>query len=102
MCIGTTMSPKRKIELIDDNETLENFCTQLSKSAFVTVDTEFIRDRTYWPRLCLIQIANQDTARAIDPLADGINLNPLSDLLTNSNVIKVFHAARQDIEIFIQ
>ena len=96
------MAPKRIIELINDNETLINFCSQLSQSTFVAVDTEFIRDRTYWPRLCLIQIANQDFARAIDPLADGINLNPLIDLLTNSNVIKVFHASRQDIEIFTQ
>ena len=96
------MSPKRIIELINDNETLANFCAQLATSNFITVDTEFIRDRTYWPRLCLIQIANQETARAIDPLAEGINLDPLIDLLTNSNVIKVFHAARQDIEIFIQ
>ena len=96
------MLPKRIIELIDDSETLSNFCVQLSQSSFVTVDTEFIRDRTYWPRLCLIQIANTEVARAIDPLASGINLNPLIELLTNPNVIKVFHAARQDIEIFIQ
>ena len=96
------MSPQRITELIDNDETLTGFCAQLSQSPFITIDTEFIRDRTYWPRLCLIQLANHDIARAIDPLVDGINLTPLADLLANSKVIKVFHAARQDVEIFVQ
>ncbi|MBT3332772.1 MAG: ribonuclease D [Rhodospirillaceae bacterium] len=88
-------------ELIDDNETLASFCAQMSASPYVTIDTEFIRDRTYWPRLCLVQLANHDIARAIDPLAKGIDLSPLAELLANQNVIKVFHAARQDVEIFV-
>ena len=96
------MSPQRITELINNDETLTGFCAQLSQSPFITIDTEFIRDRTYWPRLCLIQLANHDIARAIDPLVDGINLTPLADLLANSKVIKVFHAARQDVEIFVQ
>ena len=96
------MSPQRITELIDDSETLAVFCSQLSASPYITIDTEFIRDRTYWPRLCLVQLANHDIARAIDPLAEGIDLSPLADLLADQNVIKVFHAARQDVEIFVQ
>ena len=95
------MSPKRIAELIDDSETLASFCAELSASPYVTIDTEFIRDRTYWPRLCLVQVANHDLARAIDPLAEGIDMSPLTELLANENVIKVFHAARQDVEIFV-
>ncbi len=96
------MSPQRITELIDDSETLAVFCSQLSASPYITIDTEFIRDRTYWPRLCLVQLANHDIARAIDPLAEGIDLSPLADFLADQNVIKVFHAARQDVEIFVQ
>ena len=96
------MSPERIDKLIDDNATLAEFCAQLSNSPYITIDTEFIRDRTYWPRLCLVQLANHDVARAIDPLAEGIDLSPLADLLANQDVIKVFHAARQDVEIFVQ
>ncbi|MDP7546483.1 MAG: ribonuclease D, partial [Alphaproteobacteria bacterium] len=96
------MSPHRIDELIDDTETLADFCAQLSGSPYITIDTEFIRDRTYWPNLCLVQLANHDVARAVDPLAEGIDLSPLADLLANQNVIKVFHAARQDVEIFVQ
>lgn len=95
------MLPKRIAELIDDNDTLASFCAQMSGSSYITVDTEFIRDRTYWPRLCLVQVANHDLARAIDPLAEGLDLSLLADLLANPNVIKVFHAARQDVEIFV-
>ncbi|MBT3373567.1 MAG: ribonuclease D [Rhodospirillaceae bacterium] len=96
------MSPQRIAELIDDSETLAAFCSQLSASPYITIDTEFIRDRTYWPRLCLVQLANHDIARAVDPLAEGLDLSPLAELLANQNVIKVFHAARQDVEIFVQ
>ena len=96
------MSPQRITELIDDSETLAVFCSQLSASPYITIDTEFIRDRTYWPRLCLVQLANHDIARAVDPLAEGIDLSPLADFLADQNVIKVFHAARQDVEIFVQ
>ncbi len=65
-----------------------------------TIDTEFMRDRTYWPILCLVQIAGPDEAAAIDPLADGIDLAPLLAMMQHRGVLKVFHAARQDIEIF--
>ncbi|MBT3334419.1 MAG: ribonuclease D [Rhodospirillaceae bacterium] len=95
------MSPKRITDLIDDSETLAAFCAQMSGSSYITVDTEFIRDRTYWPRLCLVQVANHDLARAVDPLAVDLDLTPLTELLANPKVIKVFHAARQDVEIFV-
>lgn len=86
--------------IITTTEKLSEFCTILSASPYVTLDTEFIREKTYYPVLCLIQIANADTAACIDPLAPGLDLSPLFDLLQNPKVIKVFHAARQDIEIF--
>ena len=88
------------MSIISDNTSLIQFCHRLSKSAYITVDTEFIREKTYWPKLCLVQLANESEAKAIDVLAEGINLDPLLELMTNSNVLKVFHAARQDLEIF--
>lgn len=78
------------------------FCRRLSKSAFVAVDTEFMRESTYWPRLCLVQLAGEDEAAAIDPLAEGMELAPLFALMADEAVLKVFHAARQDLEIFAQ
>ena len=86
--------------MITTTEKLTEVCNRFSQLPFVTLDTEFIREKTYWPVLCLIQIASTDEAYCIDPLADGIDLTPLFDLLQNENVIKVFHAARQDLEIF--
>lgn len=86
--------------LIDDSETLSALCDRLAKSDFVAVDTEFMRENTYWPDLCLIQIADSNEAAAIDPKADGIDLQPLLDLLVhNEDVLKVFHAGGQDVEI---
>jgi ribonuclease D len=86
--------------LIEDSKTLADLCARLSKSAFVAVDTEFMRENTFWPDLCLIQVASADEAAAIDPKADGIDLSPLLDLLTaNEDVLKVVHAGGQDIEI---
>jgi len=79
---------------------LAEFCGRAAQSDYITVDTEFIRDRTYWPRLCLVQVASAEEAAAIDTLAPGIDLAPLFDLLVQSDTLKVFHAARQDIEIF--
>ena len=73
---------------------------RMAEHPFVTVDTEFIREKTYWPQLCLIQIASVDEAVCIDPLAKDMDLQALFDLMQNDSVIKVFHAARQDIEIF--
>src|ERR1700756_4293246 len=79
---------------------LESFCNRLSTAAFVAVDTEFMRETTYWPRLCLIQAAAPGEAAAIDPQAPGLELEPFLRLLADTTVIKVFHAARQDVEIF--
>ncbi len=78
------------------------FCRRLRKSAFVAVDTEFMRESSYWPRLCLVQLAGEDEAAAIDPLAEGMELAPLFALMADRAVLKVFHAARQDLEIFVQ
>ncbi len=86
--------------LIADSAQLAAFCARLSKADFITVDTEFMRERTYWPQLCLIQVAGPDDVAAIDPLAHGMDLGPLLDLLVDKRMLKVFHAARQDIEIF--
>ena len=83
---------------------LAAFCTQAAAHPYVTVDTEFLRERTYYSKLCLVQLAmpGQDDSNAVlvDPLADGISLEPLYDLFRDTSVVKVFHAARQDLEIF--
>ena len=86
--------------VIADSTSLTKFCDRLIKSLYITVDTEFMRDQTYWPRLCLVQIANDHEAAAIDTLAKGIDITPLLNLLTNPRILKIFHAARQDLEIF--
>ena len=86
--------------IITDTQSLSEFCERLSKSAYITVDTEFMREKTYWPQLCLVQLANEDEALAVDALADGLDLTPLLDLMADESVLKVFHAARQDLEIF--
>ena len=87
-------------DLIDDSASLANLCHRLAQSPFVAVDTEFMRENSYWPELCLIQIADTNEAAAIDPMAPGIDLGPLLALLTsNDDVLKVFHAGGQDIEI---
>ena len=86
--------------LIEDSESLAELCSRLSRSDFVAVDTEFMRENTYWPDLCLIQIADTAEAAAIDPKAKGLDLTPLLDLLVgNEEVLKVFHAGSQDVEI---
>jgi ribonuclease D len=86
--------------LITTTEELTSFCQRQSEAEFVTVDTEFMRERTYWPKLCLVQVGGAEEAVAIDPLAEGIDLKPLFHLMQNPAVTKVFHAARQDVEIF--
>jgi ribonuclease D len=88
--------------LITTTEALSDLCTRLAKSEFVAVDTEFMRENTYWPELCLVQIANTEEAAAIDPMAEGIDLTPLLDLMCeNEDVLKVFHAGGQDVEIIV-
>ena len=88
------------MRIVTDNAALQAFCTELEKGPYVCLDTEFIRDQTYWPKLCLIQAANPDAAGIIDPLAKDLDLKPFYALLANKRVMKVFHASRQDIEIF--
>jgi len=94
------MAPEKSKALISSSEDLAAFCQKLSQADYITVDTEFMRDRTYWPRLCLIQAASPEHVGAIDPLADGIDLSPFCAVLQNEGIVKVFHAARQDVEIF--
>lgn len=89
------------MDLITDNERLAELCKALAADAFVTVDTEFMREQTYWPILCLIQIAGAERHGLIDPMAKGIDLKPFFDLMNNPKVLKVFHAARQDVEIMV-
>ncbi|OSZ66927.1 ribonuclease D [Sphingomonas sp. IBVSS2] len=86
--------------LIEDSATLANLCARLANKPYICVDTEFMRENSYWPELCLIQIADDEEAAAIDPMAPGIDLTPLLDLMVdNEEVLKVFHAGGQDIEI---
>ncbi|MCC6597579.1 MAG: ribonuclease D [Alphaproteobacteria bacterium] len=87
--------------IITDQKTLDSFCEGLKGLEFITVDTEFLREKTYYPKLCLIQISGPDgKAAAIDPLATGLDLAPVYALLFDPAILKVFHAARQDLEIF--
>ena len=92
------------VNFITSSDTLKKFCTEASKHSYITVDTEFLRERTYYSKLCLIQMAfpgdNDSDSALIDVLAKGIDLQPIYDLFLNENVLKVFHAARQDLEIF--
>lgn len=89
------------MSVITSNDDLKALCERLSKSDYVTVDTEFLRDKTYYSKLCLIQIADDNEYHAIDTLSSGLDLKPFYDLMENNNVVKVFHAAKQDIEIFV-
>lgn len=87
--------------MIETTDELQEVCRRFATYPYVTVDTEFIREKTYYPDLCLIQLASRDEAYCIDPLAPNINLSALFELFQNKNVVKVFHAGRQDIEIFL-
>jgi ribonuclease D len=86
--------------LITTTDDLAAFCARVRGEPYLTIDTEFMRDRTYYPKLCLVQVGAAAEAVAIDPLAPGIELGPLSALLADPSVLKVMHAARQDLEIF--
>src|ERR1700735_5232258 len=88
------------VSLITTTDDLAHSCQRLARSPFVTVDTEFLRETTFWPILCVVQLASDDEAMAIDALAPGLDLEPLLQLMADEAVVKVFHAARQDLEIF--
>ncbi len=92
------------MKTLTTTQELAEFCAAAADHAYVTVDTEFLRERTYYSKLCLLQLAvpspDEDSAVLVDPLSDGMSLDPLYELFSNENVVKVFHAARQDIEIF--
>ncbi|MBB4216920.1 ribonuclease D [Rhizobium anhuiense] len=85
--------------MIETTADLAAACKELAKSDFITIDTEFLRETTFWPELCLIQMASPTTEVLVDPLAKGIDLAPFFELMADPKVLKVFHAARQDIEI---
>ncbi|MGN6287386.1 MAG: ribonuclease D [Afipia sp.] len=87
------------MELITTTAELAAVCARLAQHRVITVDTEFLRETTYYPLLCVVQMASADDAVVIDALAQGIDLKPFFDLMANESVLKVFHAARQDIEI---
>jgi ribonuclease D len=87
------------MDLITTTDALAAACGRLARHSYVTVDTEFLRETTYYPKLCLVQLAAPEEAVLVDPLADGINLDPFLDLMADPNVVKVFHSARQDLEI---
>ncbi|AIL12946.1 hypothetical protein IM40_04605 [Candidatus Paracaedimonas acanthamoebae] len=88
------------MELISTTEKLITFCKEIENEDFIAVDTEFIREDTYWPKVCLIQIAGAQETALIDPLSAEIDLLPLFEIMKNENIIKVFHSAYQDLEIF--
>lgn len=89
------------MSIISSSQDLKRLCESLAHQPFITIDTEFMREKTYFPKLCLIQISDPEkNAVAIDPLAKGIDLKPLFKLLQNEKVLKIFHAGRQDLEIF--
>lgn len=88
------------MDIITTTEKLAELVADLAHDPYITIDTEFMREQTFWPILCLIQVAGSKRAAIIDPMAEGMDLAPLWPLLANQDVLKVFHAARQDIEIF--
>jgi len=87
--------------LVTTTEALQELCVRLRGETFVTVDTEFMRERTYWPELCVVQLGGPAEVAVVDALAPSLDLASLGELLADRSVVKVFHAARQDIEIFV-
>lgn len=88
--------------MITKTAELADACARLARHPYVAVDTEFLRETTYWPKLCVVQLAGPDTAVVVDALAPGLDMQPFLDLMANEAVVKVFHAARQDIEIIFR
>lgn len=98
--LTAVIEPSMKIHpLISDTATLSEFCARLECADYIAVDTEFMRENNYWADLCLVQLASPDEAAAIDPKADGLDLAPMLRLLVDTDVLKIFHAGGQDIEI---
>src|SRR5580765_5391094 len=88
------------MRIITDTAALSIFCDELAQGPYAAIDTEFMRDSTYWPKLCLLQAAGPEVCAIIDPLSPDVDLKPFYQLLAAKQVIKVFHAARQDVEMF--
>src|SRR5690242_21565781 len=88
------------MRIVEDNAALAAFLAEFSSAPYLALDTEFLRDQTYYPKLCLIQVAAPGIDVIIDPLVPGIDLAPFYELIRRPHIIKVLHAARQDIEIF--
>ena len=88
------------MKIIEKTEDLNVLCEELNKQKFITVDTEFVREKTYFPLICLIQVGWIEDAAIIDPMSKDIDLSAFFEVLQNKNVLKVFHSGRQDIEIF--
>lgn len=88
------------MDLVTSSSELAAICLRLSHHPFITVDTEFLRETTFWPKLCIVQLASPDEAVIVDAIAPNLDLTPLYHLMTDESVVKVFHAARQDVEIF--
>ena len=91
---------KSLMHYVKDTNHLSEVCSKLNKSKFLAIDTEFIREKTYWPKLCLIQVFNGEDKIIIDPLVKGLDLKPFFKILSNNEIVKIFHSGRQDIEIF--
>jgi ribonuclease D len=87
------------MDLVSSTKELAAACERLARHPFVTVDTEFLRETTFWPKLCVVQMAGPDEAVVVDALAEGIDLTPFFEIMGDERIVKVFHAARQDIEI---
>ncbi|HVW75403.1 MAG TPA: ribonuclease D [Rhizomicrobium sp.] len=88
------------MRIVETNDALAAFVAELAHAPYLALDTEFLRDQTYYPKLCLIQVAAPGIEGIVDPLAPGLDLKPFYDLIRRSDIVKVLHAARQDIEIF--
>ncbi len=95
-------SKQLPITVLETTAALASFCESVAHETYITVDTEFLRETTYYPKLCLIQLAGEEHAALIDPLAEDIDLAPFFALMDNTKIMKVFHAARQDIEIILK
>ena len=86
------------MQFIQNANELRTFCASVADADYLAIDTEFVRDKTYYPQLCLLQIASEDALACIDPLTID-DLSPLKDILLNPRILKIFHAARQDLEV---